>query len=255
MAKRQFAVIGLGKFGAKLVETLAERGAEIIGVDKKPDLVEKVKKFLNVPVHGDCTDREFLKEHLSNVDVVVVCIGENEKATIKITALLAKMDIGEIIARANEEEDAEILKLVGANKVVLPEEAMAVEVANTILTPAVRKSIPLDPEHEFVAFEVGRKKEFVGKTLAELNLREEFDIMVLNVTTVVEVKKQEKGKGKGKGKDKDEVERELEFTKKWSPGADYRVREGDILGIVGGITDIENFRKKYAKEEKEEETH
>jgi len=253
MAKRQFAVIGLGKFGAKLVETLAERGAEIIGVDKKPDLVEKVKKFLNVPVHGDCTDEEFLKENLSDVDVAVVCIGENTLATIMITALLAKMDIGEIIARAKDEETAEILRVVGATRVVSPEEAMAIEVANTIITPAVRRSIPLDPEHDFVAFEVGKKKEFVGKTLAELNLREEFNIMVLNVTTVVEVKK--KGKSKGKGGDKEEVERELEVTKKCPPEPDYRVRERDILGLVGEIAKIEEFRKKYAKEEKEEETH
>lgn len=245
---RTFAVIGLGKFGTKLVETLAERGVGIIAIDKKDEAVNKVKEICQTKI-TDAREEETLKKEIpADIDVAIVCIGENKLAAIGITALLArKIGVKEIIARADE-ETAWILKLVGATKIVSPEEAMAIEVANTILTPAVRRSIPLDPEHEFIAFEVGRKKDFVGKTLGELDLRSKFDITVLNVTTVIEEKKKSR-----KGKDEDAEQ--LEFTKKWTPGADYRIREGDILGIVGENTKIEEFRKKYAKEEKEEEAH
>lgn len=240
MAKRQFAVIGLGKFGAKLVETLAERNAEIIGVDKKVDLVEKVKKFLDIPIHGDCTDEEFAKEHLSDVDVAVVCIGENKLAAIEITSLLRKVlgDKKEIITRAPDEATARVLKRVGATSVIMPEEAMAIQVANTIFAPSIVDYRELGADYDIIGVEA-KGEIFVGKKIKDLKLREKFKLNVILIKKKVPEKKE----------GEEEVSKEIREI----PYPNYKIEEGNILMIMGEKENIKELQKVIAKKSEEAE--
>jgi len=121
---RKFAVIGLGKFGGTVAQRLAERGAEVIAVDKDEKLVDTFAEVATLAVKLDSTDEEALKtQGIDKVDVAIVSIGDFE-ASILTTALLKRLGVPTVITRATQsvsQIQERILNLVGADKVVLPE--------------------------------------------------------------------------------------------------------------------------------------
>jgi len=147
---RQFAVIGLGRFGFKVAEVLAAKGAQVIAVDKDPALVEKIKDIVAEAVQLDSTDEEALREcGVEGVDVAVVSIGEDVESSILTTTILNNMGIKEIVARASTRLQAQILKEVGAARVVYPEEDMGLRVANSIFAPGVLDYIDLGADYNY----------------------------------------------------------------------------------------------------------
>ena len=139
---RQFAVIGLGRFGCKVAETLAQKGASVIAVDTIQENVEKVSDFVTKAVRIDSTDEKALLAcGIKDVDVAVVAMGEDIESSVLTTALLKNLDVAEIVARACSTLHAQILRLVGATRVVFPEEYMGFRVANSILSPGVLEYI------------------------------------------------------------------------------------------------------------------
>jgi trk system potassium uptake protein TrkA len=226
---RQFAVIGLGRFGFKVAEILAEKGAQVIAIDKDHALVEKIRDIVTEAVQLDSTDEEALRESgVEGVDVAVVSIGEGVESSILTTAILKGFGIKEIVARAGTKLQAQILKEVGATRVVFPEEDMGLRVANSILAPGVLEYIELGAHYNLAEIEV--KGEFTGKSIKELDIKSKYGI---NVIMIMKRIKQEAGK------EGELVEKEI----KELPTPDYVLREKDILVVVGDSKDIEALEK------------
>lgn len=216
---RQFAVIGLGRFGYKVAESLAEKGAEVLAIDDDAEVIQRISDSVTRALELDCTDEDALRASgVQEVDVAVVGIGESIEASVLTTALLKKLGIPLIVARASSELHGQILEVVGANRVVYPEHDAAIRVAHGVLLPSVFDRIEL-PGGVSVA-EIRPPKEFVGKTLTELELRQRYG---LNVIVVKQTAKE------------DGVEEEVRMM----PTPDYRIAEGDIMVVVGDTSAIE----------------
>lgn len=226
---RQFAVIGLGRFGRRVAETLAKKGAPVIAIDSKPELVGKVSDFVTKAVQIDSTDEEALiASGVKDVDVAVVSMGEDVESSVLTTALLKNLNIKEIVARASTPLHAQILKMVGATRIVFPEEDMGIRVANSILSPGVLEYIELGADYTLA--EIEAKSESIGRTINELNLRTKYGINVL----IVKRKVFEVG---------EKTEETLEKEVKVLPTSDYKIQERDVLVVVGNSKDIEFFEK------------
>ncbi|MBV6518989.1 MAG: hypothetical protein DCC43_03455 [Candidatus Brocadia sp.] len=226
---RQFAVIGLGRFGRKVAETLAKKGAPVIAIDREPELVGKVSDFVTKAVQIDSTDEKALiASGVKDVDVAAVCMGEDVESSVLTTALLKNLSINEIVARASTPLHAQILKMVGATRVVFPEEDMGIRVANSILSPGVLEYIELGGDYTLA--EVEAESESVGRTMNELNLKTKYGINTL----IVKRKVFETGE-----KTEEVVGKEMKVL----PTSDYKIQAGDILVVVGNSRDIEAFEK------------
>ena len=152
MAKeRVFAVFGLGTFGAEVCRVLAEKGGKVIAVDRDPDVVEKNKNIVTQAVLMDSTDEEALKNlALDEIDVAIVVIGENLDASILTTALLSKLGVPYIIARAITDIHAQILKQVGATENINIEINSGRELATRLISPDILENIPISAELKLV---------------------------------------------------------------------------------------------------------
>lgn len=226
---RQFVVIGLGRFGRKVAETLAKKGAPVIAIDSKPELVRNVSNFVTKAVQIDSTDEDALvASGVKDVDVAVVGMGEDVESSILTTALLKNLNIKEIVARASTPLHAQILKMVGATRVVFPEEDMGIRVANSILSPGVLEYIELGADYTLA--EIEAKSESIDRTIDELDLRAKYGVNVL----IVKRKVFEAG---------EKLEETMKKEMKVLPTSDYKIQEGDVLVVVGNSKDIESFEK------------
>ena len=226
---RQFAVIGLGRFGSKVAETLAKKGVHVIAIDSDRELVGRVSDVVTKAVQIDSTDEESLAASgVKDVDVAVVAMGEDIESSILTTALLKNLNIKEIVARACTKLHAQILKMVGATRVVFPEEDMGIRVANSILSPGVLEYIELGADYTLA--EIEAKSESIGHTINELDLKTRYGINVL----IVKRKVIEVGEKAGEA-----TEKEVKVL----PTSDYKIQRGDILVVVGNSKDVESFEK------------
>ena len=228
---RQFAIIGLGRFGFKIAEILAEKGAQVIAIDKNHTLVEKVGNIVTEALQLDSTDEVALRESgVKDVDVAVVSIGEDVESNILTTTILKNLGIKEIVSRANTKLHAQILKEVGATRVVFPEEDMGLRVANSIFAPGVLEYIELGAHYNLAEIEV--KGDFIGKPLKDLDISSKYRV---NIIMIMKKILQEQDK---KGKFSEKEIKEL-------PSPDYVLREKDILVVVGDSKDIEVLEKNF----------
>ncbi|MBI5042285.1 MAG: TrkA family potassium uptake protein [Nitrospirae bacterium] len=216
---KQFAVLGLGRFGLKVARTLAEKGCDILAIDTEKDKIDAVRDFVSHAIQITSNTEEVYKAiGVDKVDVAIVGIGAaNVEASILVTALLRKVGVREIIARAVSELHGEILRLVGATKVVYPEDEMGYRVAAGLVMPRLIDHIELKEGYGLA--QVKCPAEFINKMLKGLNLRTKFNVNLLAVKKsdgTVDI-----------------------------PEPDYRFGEGDLLIMIGRDEDLE----KLAEEE------
>ena len=180
----QFAVIGLGNFGYYLGSYLYEKGHEVIALDISKSQVQKMKDVVSQAVVADATDREALESlGISQVDAAVVCIGTRMQASILATLHLKELGIKSILAKATSEEHGRILKKVGASEIFFPEKDLAIGVASRLDNPNMLDYLPFIEGYSIV--ELAPPKEYVGKTLKELDLINRFSIQVLAIKEIV----------------------------------------------------------------------
>lgn len=117
-------VIGLGTFGSKTATRLFEKGAEVIAIDQNAELVDKIKERVTHAIVVDVTDERAIRsQNISDVDVAIVAIGDNIETSILAVAMLRKLGVGKIIARATSKLHEHVLKEIGASEIVKVEEA------------------------------------------------------------------------------------------------------------------------------------
>jgi trk system potassium uptake protein TrkA len=183
----KFIIIGLGTFGASLAEKLTSTGHEVIGVDSKLSKVETLKEKITHTICLDSTDFMAVKHlPLQDTDIVVVCIGEDEGASILTTALMKQLNAKRLISRAVSPLHETILEAMEVDEIVHPEEETAERWAKKLNITGVVDSFEVTEEYNIIEARVPRK--YIGKTLEELGVRRNFNVIILTTIKTVEVK-------------------------------------------------------------------
>jgi trk system potassium uptake protein TrkA len=172
-------VIGLGRFGSALAETLVELGHEVLGVDSDPELVQRMSGQLTHVVAADSTDEQALRQlGAADFDRAVVAIGADTEASILTTSLLSDLGVGQIWAKAVSRAQGRILHRVGAHRVIFPEHDMGERVAHMV-TGRMVDYFELSDGYSLV--ETRPPAEIVDRPLGETRLRSRHGVTVVCV--------------------------------------------------------------------------
>ncbi len=176
----KFCVIGLGRFGYNVAETLGKNGMEVLAIDSNEHIVESIKDKITQAICTRVTDEESLKTFgIEGMETVIVAMGEDLAQSILITAVLKKnLNIPHVIARSTNQIHANILKLVGADQVVSPEEERGIRLANNLSFPFVDL---VNITTKFSITQIESPEVFVGKTIEELKLRKTHHVSCIGV--------------------------------------------------------------------------
>ena len=212
MARRQFAVIGLGRFGSAMATTLAELGQDVIGIDGDAERVRQLADTITQAVELDATDERALRSvGIQDIDVAVVSIGENIESSLLVVMQLHELAVKTIVAKAVTPLHGKILEKLGVSRVIFPEREMAVRIAHGLVMPNVIDYIGLS--RDFSIVEVPAPELFIGRTLKQLELRPKYGL------TLIAIKRRANATG-------------AESTN-ISPAADEIIRAGDTLSLLG----------------------
>ena len=171
-------IIGLGNFGAMVAKQVRELGHQVLAVDKNEDRVNEALPIVRDALIGDSTNEEFLNSlGINNFDVCVVTIGSDFQSSLETTSLLKELGGKLVVARANREVQAKFLLRNGADGVVNPEKQIAKWTAIRYTSDHILDYIKLDDSHAI--FEVAIPEEWVGKTVAELDIRRKYGINIM----------------------------------------------------------------------------
>lgn len=226
---RRIAVIGLGNFGYHLCTSLAKNGAEVLAIDRDYDLVEQIKNDVTRSICLDTTSEKNLQATaLQEMDAVIITIGENYiEHSILTTSLVAGLGVPLLIARSTSDLHGRILKLVGAQEVINPEQFIADRLSKRVTKPSIVELIQLSDDG-YALSDILVPPTFVDKTLAELNLRQEYSVNVIAIKH-----KHRKILPDGTEQIKDSVNH--------LPKPNDLLRKNDIISCIGAIEQIEKI--------------
>ena len=226
---RQVAVIGLGNFGQNVAQELVEQGAQVIAVDENSERVEAIKDTVTYAVTLNTTDEKaFRSVGVHEVDVAVVCIGDDIEANMLTTLLLKKMGVKRIWSRAISPLQQEILKALDVESVINIEQDMGILIARSLVIQNVVKHIHMSPGYSVAEIKV--PETWIGKTLRNSKLREQYN---LNVVAIKKKRPQITRDG----------ERAFEEYVENVPSPDVELGETDVLVIIGQDRDLAKFAK------------
>jgi trk system potassium uptake protein len=172
------AVIGLGTFGAKTALRLFEKGAEVLAIDSRPELVDRIKDKVSHAICIDVTQERSLRAvNISDVDTAVVAIGDNIEMSIMAVAMLRKLGVGRVIARATTQLHEHVLREIGASEIIKVEEEMGEIVASKIAAPHVLQRYNFAAGYSIVEIKLG--KSFEGRTLVESQIRQNYSLNIV----------------------------------------------------------------------------
>jgi trk system potassium uptake protein TrkA len=225
---RQFAVIGLGRFGITVARALAGKGFQVIAIDSDEEKVRAASEFATVAVQLDATDIASLqKVGLKDVDTVIVAAGKDISASILITMICKDIGIPMVVSKATDPIQGKILAKIGADRVVFPERDMGERLAESLASPDIFDHISLSKDYSII--EVSAPKAFCSKTLGEVNLRAKYGVTVIAI------------KHKIPGVDeRGEPTFSEEIT--IAPTSKDEIEKGDILVVLGKLKDVERLK-------------
>ena len=215
-----YLVIGRGTFGRSVTQTLYENGKMVLAIDQREDRVQKVidDEIASDAITLDVTDENSIRKVINDdFDTAFVCIGDNTQSSVFVTVILKEMGIKTIICKAKNELQGKILKKIGATSVVYPEETMAKETALGVIRPNITEHFKFSEKYR--VFEIKAPKDFDGKNLIELNLRNKYEMNIIGI--------------------KDEKELNI------MPLPNTIIRENNVLLVIANIEKMMLFGKKY----------
>lgn len=175
---QEFAVIGLGRFGSSLALTLIEQGYEVLGIDIDPAIVQHYADDLTHTVRMDATNEDALRAiDISTIDTVVVSMAEHFENSIMATSVLKSLGVRCVVCKALTLRQAEILRRVGADRVVLPEHEAGQRLALELIKPQMLDSMVLGPDHTVA--EVSLPDRLIGRSLSNSQLQDSSGLIVL----------------------------------------------------------------------------
>lgn len=215
--RKEFVVIGLGRFGGSIVRELVEQGADVMAIDSSSERVEEFAQIATQSVIADTTDEVVLKSlGLSNFEHVIVAIGEDIQASILTTLILKELGVPQITVKAQNDYHEKVLRKIGADKVVHPERDMGIRIANNMLSTNVLDYLELSDEHSIM--ELKAVDKVIGKTLIELDIRAKYNINIAGIKRGEHIIV--------------------------SPDPNEPIEAGDLLIVIGADVDINRFMKK-----------
>jgi trk system potassium uptake protein TrkA len=216
--KKQYAVIGLGRFGLSLATTLAKAGNEVLVVDTDDEIIQKHSELFTHAATADTTDENTIKAlGLRNFDVVIVAIGHDVQASVLTTLLLKEHGVKYILAKADNEHHGKMLDKIGADRVVFPERDMGKRIAHNLLSTSVVEYFEIAQDLGLMETAVPAKLH--GVSLLTSDLRPRYGITVLGIRRTGKIL--------------------------LSPSPEETFREGDTLILVGDSVGIHRFEKDY----------
>ena len=229
---KQFAVIGLGRFGTEVALWLSQHHYPILAIDINRNLVQDISKDVDNALSFDSTNESALREaRIEEIDTVVCAIGDHHvQNNILTTALLKQLGVPRIIARASTDLHARILKVVGADEVVNPEKEMGLRTAQKIVTPGLTDLIPLSDNAAIAELKV--PESFIGKNIYDLRVRSRYGINVIGIRRFIEYAKSETDNGNNE-------EEIRNFILTFSPEDIFEKK--DILVVAGKEDDVKRF--------------
>nr|WP_314277390.1 TrkA family potassium uptake protein [uncultured Peptostreptococcus sp.] len=218
---KQFIVIGGGRFGGTTAKTLIESGQEVMLIDIDEDVIQQMSDEIDDTAILDVTDEQAIKSiGLNNFDVAIIAIGGDLRASIMATLIAKEAGVPMVISRAKDSLQANVLKRIGADRVIFPESDMGVKLAKSLAFDNVVDFMELDDTHS--VFEVTVPKSWIGKNLIDLMVRKKYNINVVG------------------------VKRNDDFQVPPLPSEDFE--EGDIIVIAGQTRVIEEIALMVSKD-------
>lgn len=218
--RKQFAIIGMGRFGSAVAKTLSQSGFEVLAIDRNEETVQDVSAYVTHAVQADSTDEEAMRAlGIRNFDVVVVAIGEDIQASILTTLILKEMGIATTIVKAVNDLHGKVLKKIGADKIVYPERDMGQRVAHHMISTNIIDYIELSADYSIL--EIKASKQMIGKSLRELDVRAKYGC------NVIAIKQNE----------------QMIIP----PSAEELIKQDDILVIVGKNSSLQTFEVTFAE--------
>lgn len=213
---KSFVVIGLGRFGTAVAEELYALGHEVLAIDREEGCAQRVSEIVTHTIIADAKDESVLQSiGVRNFDGVIICMTDIEDS-VMIALMLKDMGAKYIIAKSKSKQHSRMLEMIGVDRIVFPEQDMGVRLAQTISSRRALDFIELSPEYAIV--ELPLPNVWQDKTLAEIGVRKQFGINVLAVR---------------RGEKETQV----------SPQAEFLLKHGDVLIVVGKNQNIRKLEK------------
>lgn len=223
----KYIIAGLGNFGASLAEKLTAQGNEVIGIDNSMSKVDMYKEKISHTICMDATDEATVSGlPLKDTDVVIVAIGEDQGANVMTTALFKNFEVKRLISRAIDPLHEKVLKAIGVDEIVHPEEETAERWAKKLCLNNVVDSFELSGDYSII--EISIPNQFIGKTIREIELRAKFNLLALTTIKKTEVKSVV-----GKTVNKDRVQGVAK--------PETILEKDDILVVYGSNLDLRKF--------------
>lgn len=218
MSKKQFVVLGLGRFGMSVAKSLSENGYDVLAVDNDSENVQEAAEFVTHAVKADVSDELSLRLlGISNFDVLINAIGEDLEASVMGTLLAKELGISYVVAKAKTDIQKRILEKIGVDKIVFPEREMGERLANNLMYGNFVELMELSEEFGIGEFDI--RTSWVGLSLAQADIRNQYKLNVIAI-------KNNSGKFDA------------------SPAPDKMFEKGDIIVALGENNDIQRFLKK-----------
>ncbi|MCC6559411.1 MAG: TrkA family potassium uptake protein [Polyangiaceae bacterium] len=230
MGRKRVLVIGLGRFGSAIVDTLWQSGAEVIAVDEDAEAVDAVKDRTSAAFVGDATSVKVLEGiGAKDVDAAVVTYGERFEPAVLCVASLVRLGVPQVIARAATDRQADVLRAVGATRVVQLEAEMGNRLATDITMPLAVDLMEVASHYRVVPWNA--HGPLVGHTLATAGLRQRYRINVIGV-------RRKAAPAPSSRSSKPRIE---------PPTPEYVILDGDTLLLVGDADDVARFVADFAE--------
>ncbi len=177
---KSFCIIGLGRFGRSLAQTLAAAKKEVLVIDCNEKNIEMIADSVDSAILGDCTEESVLRAAgVADYDCVALCISENVNDSVMTTILLRELGVKYILARAADERHARVLDKLGVDRIVLPESDIGRRIGLALSYDGVQQYMEFSEDTAIVEVDVPAR--WVGKTLLELDVRRKMNINVITV--------------------------------------------------------------------------
>lgn len=212
---KSILIIGMGRFGQHLCKNLSDLGNEIMIVDQSEERLEGMLPYAVSAKIGDCTNEAVLKSlGIANFDLCFVCIGTNFQSSLEITSQVKEMGAKYVVSKASRDIHAKFLLRNGADEVIYPDRDIAEKLAVRYSANHVFDYIELT--EEFSIFEIPPLRSWAGKSLKELNIRNNYNISIL-------------------------AAKEAGGEVKMMPRADYVIQSDEHLMVIGKKADLEDL--------------
>lgn len=180
MGRKQYIVIGLGRFGTSVAESLTSLGNDVLAIDIKEENARHISDRVSHVIQADIKNEDIVETlGLKDFDAAIVAIGEDVEASCMAIIALKKQGVNHIIAKAKSHNSGKILKAVGADKVIYPERDMGLRVAHNIFSSNVIDFLEFSKEHSIV--EVYAPSWTIGKTIEELHIRDKYHVNIVAI--------------------------------------------------------------------------